>query len=268
MFRYHLTVSVVALMAASPALAGGPVAMDEPRSGPAVSAPNGKIAVFGGGDDEGGLVYGEASYSMPVGHAFGLQLDGLAGHVGRVNDSLAQGAAHLFWRDPGKGLLGLYGSALTVDSSDMYRIAGEGQLYLNGISLEGMLGWDEADDRSGTFWSGTLAYYPSENTRVFGGARHTDWRDGTIQGAGTVGFAGLEHQMNWGDDRRGYSLFGEARFGENNYRAAWGGLRVYFGANKSLKRRHREDDPFTVTPDLDEIVMNDPPVIEPEEDPE
>jgi hypothetical protein len=259
MYRYFLTVSTLALIAGTPALAGGDFATSELLSAPAVSAPNGKISVFGGGadggSDEGGLIYGEGSFSLPVAHAFGLQVDGLVGSAGSVDDTLAQGAAHLFWRDPGKGLLGLYGSALSVDSSDMYRIAGEGQLYLNRISLEGMIGWDEADDNSDTFWSGTLAYYPSENTRVFGGARHSEWRDGTIQGVGTVGFVGLEHQMNWGNDRRAYSLFGEARFGENDYGAVWGGLRVYFGQNKSLKRRHREDDPFTVIPDLEEIFV-------------
>ena len=230
------------------------MAMDEPPGGPAVSAPNGKIAVFGGGDDDGGLVFGEASYTMPLGHAFGLQVDGLVGQTGSVDDTLAQGAAHLFWRDPSKGLLGLYGSALSVDSSDMYRLGGEGQLYLNRISLEGMIGWDEADDESGLFASGTFAYYMSDNTRAYAGTRRTDWRDGTIQGVGTAGFVGLEHQTRWGNDRRGYSLFGEVRFGENDYRAAWGGLRIYFGENKSLKRRHREDDPFTVVPDLEEIV--------------
>ena len=269
MHRTFMTVSALALIAATPALAGGDFAVSEPVGGPAVSAPNGKIAVFGGGDDDGGLIYGEGSYSMPVARAFGLQVDGLVGHVGSIDDTLAQGAAHLFWRDPGKGLLGIYGSALSVDSSDMFRIAGEGQLYLNRISLEGMIGWDEADTNSDTFWSGTFAFYPSDNTRVFGGARHSDWRDGKIQGAGTVGFVGLEHQMNWGDDRRGYSLFGEARFGENDYQAVWGGLRVYFGQNKSLKRRHREDDPFTVVPDLDEIAtatvagVNQPPPMAP-----
>lgn len=258
MNRYFLTVSAIALIAASPALAGGSVAMDEPRSGAAVSAPNGKIAVFGGGGDDGGIVYGEASYSMPVGHAFGLQLDGLVGDVDDIG-GLVQGAAHLFWRDPSKGLLGLYGSVLSVDSSDMYRVAGEGQLYLNRISLEGMIGFDDADDNDSTFWSGTFAYYLNDNTRAYGGARHSDWRDGTVQGAGTAGFVGLEHQTSWGDGGRAYSLFGEARFGDDDYHAAWGGLRIYFGENKSLIRRHREDDPFTVLPDLDQKKFKEPP---------
>lgn len=258
MNRFLTTVSALALLAASPALAGGPMAVDEPRGGQAVSAPNGKIAIFGGGDDEGGVIAGEASYTMPIGHAFGLQFDGLVGDVGRVDDGIAQGAAHLFWRDPSRGLLGLYGSALTVDSSNMFRIGGEGQLYLNRISLEGMIGWDEADDDSSTHLSGTFAYYMSDNTRAYGGVRYEDWRDGSIKGVGTVGFVGFEHQMGWGNDQRGYSLFGEARFGENDYTAAWGGLRIYFGENKSLIRRHREDDPFTVIPDLDK---EDPPAV-------
>ena len=251
------------LIAVPPWLAGAVPAFAQQAGGPAVSSSNGKFAIFGGGDDEGGTVYGDASYTMPLGHAFGLQIDGLAGVAGAADDDgVYQGAAHLFWRDPGRGLLGLYGSALSADSGEMYRMAGEGQLYLNRISLEGMIGWDDADTDDSIFWSGTLAYYHSDNTRLFGGARHSDWRDGLIQGAGTVGFVGLEHQIRWGTGRQGYSVFGEARFGEA-YSAAWGGVRLYFGPNKSLMRRHREDDPFSVIPDLDDIVEFIPPPEEP-----
>lgn len=263
MNRFLTTASAIALIAASPALAGDPSAMTDYRGGPAVSAPNGKIAVYGGSDDDDGLVYGSAAYSMPLGHSFGLQVDGLVGHSGNIDETVLQGAAHLFWRDPGKGLLGLYGSALNADSAEMYRIGGEGHLYLNRITLEGLAGWDEASSDDGVFLSGTVSYYMNDNTRLFGGARHSDWRDGTIQGVGTVGFVGLEHQTRWGDDRRAYSIFGEARFGEDDHTAAWGGIRIYFGQNKSLMRRHREDDPGTQTPDLEEIVVQAPVVTPP-----
>jgi hypothetical protein len=40
------------------------------------------------------------------------------------------------------------------------------------------------------------------------------------------------------------ALFAEARFGEHSDHGAWGGLRFYFGQkDKTLIRRHREDDP-------------------------
>ena len=46
------------------------------------------------------------------------------------------------------------------------------------------------------------------------------------------------------------SLFGEGRIGEDDYKAAFGGLRVYFGQrDKTLIRRHREDDANFWEPD-------------------
>jgi hypothetical protein len=40
------------------------------------------------------------------------------------------------------------------------------------------------------------------------------------------------------------SAFVEARTGEGQFNGVWGGLKVYFGQkDKSLMRRHREDDP-------------------------
>jgi hypothetical protein len=42
------------------------------------------------------------------------------------------------------------------------------------------------------------------------------------------------------------SAFVEGRVGSNQFEGIWGGLRVYFGQKeKSLIRRHREDDPTT-----------------------
>ncbi len=40
------------------------------------------------------------------------------------------------------------------------------------------------------------------------------------------------------------SLFAEGRIGEDDYHGVWGGVRFYFGQHdKTLIRRHREDDP-------------------------
>jgi hypothetical protein len=47
------------------------------------------------------------------------------------------------------------------------------------------------------------------------------------------------------------SLFVEAQFGENDYATVFGGVKFYFGSdNKSLMRRHREDDPRNQIPEL------------------
>ena len=41
------------------------------------------------------------------------------------------------------------------------------------------------------------------------------------------------------------ALFAEGRVGEESFHGVWGGLRFYFGQkDKTLIRRHREDDPI------------------------
>ena len=41
----------------------------------------------------------------------------------------------------------------------------------------------------------------------------------------------------------GLSVFALGELGENDQYKATAGVRFYFGANKSLQKRHREDDP-------------------------
>ena len=262
--RYIITVSAVALAAASPVIAAESLNLS---GAPAVSAPNGKAAIRGGAQDGDGAFYGDIAYTMPLGHSFGLQVDGVFGHFGKTDDGVARGAAHLFWRDPGMGLLGLYGSATTVDSSEFYQIGVEAQAYLGRLSLEGKVGAEEADLDDGSFWIATAAYYFTDNLRGWVGARHTNFRDDNkiapgdvgVRGPGHIGVIGLEYQTKWVDDRRAVSLFGEGRVGEDDYDAVWAGVRIYFGPNKTLIRRHREDDPVTDIPDLIEITEPLPP---------
>jgi hypothetical protein len=54
-----------------------------------------------------------------------------------------------------------------------------------------------------------------------------------------TGHLGLEWQPA---DSLPVTLFADAALGTEDYDHAIGGLRIYFGAPKSLKRRHREDD--------------------------
>ena len=121
--------------------------MAVPGSLPAVSGLNGKVSVFGGSQDGGGKsggMFGVAgSLWVPMGFAYGLQVDGMAGS--------GHGAAfygiggHLFWRDPAKGLVGLYSSYLHWDFTngattgfDIGKFGVEGAAYLGRFSLEGL----------------------------------------------------------------------------------------------------------------------------------
>ncbi len=96
--------------------------------------------------------------------------------------------------------------------------------------------FDAGGDNDTVFALADVALYATDDLRLWAGYRH--WNDIHI------GAAGAEYQlpMQWGGTSA--ALFAEGRIGEDDYKAIWGGLRFYFGAEpKSLMRRHREDDP-------------------------
>jgi hypothetical protein len=86
-----------------------------------------------------------------------------------------------------------------------------------------------------------LVYYPMPDLQVFLGHRYV--------GGGHA--AGLGAEYLWQSDGRiATSTFVEGRVGQNDSKAVWAGLRFYFGPeDKSLMRRHREDDPSLWEPD-------------------
>ncbi len=217
-----------------------------PGSLPAVSALNGKVSVFGGSQDNGGTsggVYGVAgSISVPMGFAYGLQMDGIAGS--------GQGAAfygiggHLFWRDPAKGLIGLYSSYLNWDLTkgsttgfNIGKFGVEGAAYLGRFSLEGLAAY-QFGSANGFTGRAVAAYYPIDNLRLDAGVRY-------VEGSGAMGVVDAEWRPH---ESSGLTLFASGAFGENSFSQILGGARYYFGdPNKSLIARHRQDDP---TPDL------------------
>ena len=80
------------------------------------------------------------------------------------------------------------------------------------------------------------AYYVTDNFKAFVGHRYLGGRHAAAIG-GEVGIPMGNGKMA--------ALFAEGRVGEDDFRGAWGGLRFYFGQkDKSLIRRHREDDPL------------------------
>ena len=215
---------------------------------PAVSGVNGKISGFGGWEDhdlgpDGGLVGIDGSISFPLGQMFGFQVDGLASSLD--GNFIGGAAGHLFWRDPSVGLLGLYGSWVTRDDSgvDTWRIGVEGAYYSGPISIEAVVGYDDADvpaiiliDDENLFAQADLAYYATPDLRFSVGYRRLNDID--------MAAVGAEWQLP-NDFIGGTSLFAEGRVGEDDYASVWAGLRVYLAAeNKTLIRRHREDDPL------------------------
>lgn len=201
---------------------------------PAVSDVNGKIAGGFGAFDGDGIGFGLGSFSLPIGHAFGLQVDALGGGSG--GGGFGGVAGHSFWRDPSRALFGVYGSWLTADHIrfDVAHVAGEAEVYFDRLSLEGMAGLEFGDADTGFFGSATLAYYPLDDLRLYGGYRHVNDIN--------VAAAGFEWQVPnaW---FTGLSLYGDGRVSDTRLWAVYGGLRLYLGADKPLIRRHREDDP-------------------------
>ena len=110
---------------------------------PAVSGPNGKFAVEGGGGADDGEGIATGSFALPVGHDFGVQADGVVGSFG--DELLGGRALHLFTRDPSRYLFGVYGSYHTWDQINIWRAALEGELYIGRVTLEGLGGYESLD---------------------------------------------------------------------------------------------------------------------------
>ena len=231
-------------LAADPPVDGQAYALDDNL--PAVSGLNGKIAVYGGYQDDevgdGGVFGLLGSVSVPLGHRYGFQADA---QIAAVEDDLfGRLGGHLFWRNPALGLLGIYGAVEGYDDTnfDACRLAAEGEVYFDRVTARIMAGIEEVDfpggggSDLGAFGVADLAYYFNDDLKASVGYRHMN---DTHMAA-----AGIEYQLQNGFFGSGTSLFAEGRVGENDYAAAWAGVRLYLGAGqKTLIRRHREDDP-------------------------
>ena len=241
--------SVLALSMA-PALAADFTERFEGRE-PAVSGINAKVEGGYTWIDIGGvnadLWHGAGAVSVPIGQQFGLQVDagvGRFGVPGAGSATLAGAAAHLFWRDPAIGLIGLYGDGVGLwantgggGSLSLWRYGVEAELYLDRISIEGFVGGDHVRGGGATLntFSGEAmaAFYATDNIRVHGGiGQRFEQTYGRVGGEAILPFAS-----------NNVAVFADASF-SRNVTTVGGGMRVYFGeAGKSLIDRHRKDDP-------------------------
>lgn len=241
----------------APVLSADMTAVYKPYTVPAkaaVSAPNYKFDVLGGWadgktpiNDYGSGIFGVAgSFTVPINTNYGFQADALAGSWG--GDGFYGGAAHLFWRDPARGLLGLYGSVTYLDRGNwpfindnsgvtVGRVGGEAEIYWNAVTLRGVAGWEGGNVHSRGFVKADLAWYPSSNTTLSVGYRNTGGLSALALGAEFL------LPQNIGNGQA--SIYAEGRIGEENFRAALAGLRIYFGPSKTLIDKHRRDDPWS-----------------------
>lgn len=255
----HMTLKTALLSGAAMGLvfgAGAPVrAADIFAEGaglaPAVDVLNGKVEGFGGwadgrfgrsGDFVGG---GLASVTLPLGERFGAQVDGIA--ASKRGDFVGGGAGHLFTRDPASYLSGVYGSGIGFDdrlNSWNAKIGAEGEAYFGRLTLSGVLGYEhigggssatERTRKGGSFFDYVdVSYYVTDDWKLSAGHRYTGRKHAAALGTEiALPVAGFDS-----------SAFVEGRLGEKDYKAVWGGLKVYFGGgDKTLIARHRESDP-------------------------
>lgn len=230
------SVAIAALIGAAPAddFILWPDA-DPDHQAPAVSGPNGKLEGSYGelGGRHGGAAGG--SFAVPLGHEFGLQVDGLAGWFD--GDFVGGSAAQGFWRDPDRALIGIFGSYRYDDrfgGKSSYGIGPQAELYLGPVTLRGLVGAQFGDASRGVMSAESVSWYPTDDIALTLGHQLADEGHAAALGAEMQVYAGSSF---------GVALFAEGRFGEQDRDAAWAGLRIYFGDEKTLLRRHREDDP-------------------------
>jgi hypothetical protein len=206
----------------------------------AVSGFNGKLqggAGYSDIKDEQGDFAWEAigSLSFPLGCMLGFQLD--AGVRENLDDTQFGGIAHLFFRDPESWLFGVTGGVLDGEDVTLIPIGPEIELYLGNFSIEAWGGYvhidpDEGDSEDSGFVIADAAFYLSDDFRVSVGGKIVDDYEGVR--------AGIEYQFG----ESPLSLYSNAELGDDDYVKVVGGLKFYFGGEqKSLIRRHREDDP-------------------------
>ena len=247
------------------------------KSKPAVDGVNGKLDIYGGASqtdfvrvpefsglpplqpanlwkDSSGVT---GTISVPLSHSFGAQFDVGSGVYG--NRVMGDASAHVFWRDPDKGLVGAYGSGQYLSGqigSGVWRGAGEFESYIGsftGRALIGIQGQSQYSagvntqqysfyDVQSIFYSPNrffdhleLTYYPIQDLALSVGHIYSFGMNGVTSSAEYLlpQFSGKDAAP---------AVYVETNYAWNNAASLVGGLRVYFG-NKpnSLIRRQRED---------------------------
>lgn len=212
----------------------------------AVSELNGKLEVSYGNfnSDDGWST--EGSVSMPVAESLGFQLDGL--HAAVDGNEFSGGGAHFFWRERQTGLLGLSIGGVFAEVVDCYELSTEGEYYLNWVTLGMKAGYaaieyDKAmpfieTNKKGILGLFYITAYPLDNLSFSLGYEHR-FDNNSIR-------LDAEYQL----PIDGLSLFARTMVADHDYEHALFGLRYYFGAKKSLKERHRHDDPRSIVQDV------------------
>ncbi|MEC9342403.1 MAG: hypothetical protein VYD64_01025, partial [Pseudomonadota bacterium] len=161
---------------------------------------------------------------FPFFDQFGAQLDlGIGSY--RSSYTSAAAGLHLFWRDPSVGLLGVYGDWGYVNPEHAGRMGVEAAWYSGNWSIDAFAGVQFGQHVLTEFVDEVdLSYYFTENFKASVGHRLT--------ARGHVANIGFEYLPELGM-ASGWSIYGEAETGEDDYHGAWLGLRYSFGSSSA-----------------------------------
>ncbi len=203
---------------------------------PAVNPLNVKVTAAGTSTEgEGGWFFGGA-LTAPLGEAWGFQ--GEAGAFGNDGDTVYGVGGHIFTRDPSSYLLGVFAAYASEDVLDIdaTRLGAEAEIYLNQLSILAKAGYQfsNVSTLEGGFADIELRWYISDDFALSAGGAFAENNEAARLGAEwRPGFSALP----------GLAFRADASFGEGNTESYLGGLTYYFGADATLKDRHRKQDP-------------------------
>ena len=202
----------------------------------AVDGVNFTLGALGGSLDGAGNGMGLISIStaIPYFSSFGIQGDLAYGLYDGVNaETSAAAALHVFWRNPGVGMLGIYGDWGYLSPVHSGRLGLEASHYSGQWTIEGLFAMEFGQNVLTKFVDEVdVSYYFDENRKVSFGHRLTS--------RGHVANVGFEVQFGEGAGTA-WSVFGEAEAGQDDYYQVFAGIKTTFGASgaKTMMARDR-----------------------------
>jgi hypothetical protein len=208
-----------------------------------------KLTGTGGQVEDEGAWFVNGILTAPLGNSWGFQLEGAG--AGVDDEHVLGGAAHLFTRDPESYLLGLFAAYASESEFDLdaTRLGAEAEIYLDQVSVLVAAGYQFSDSlEESAFGDIELRWYISDNFAVSGG--------GGFMEDSSVARLGAEWQPGF-SALPGLAFRVDGAFGDDDYDSVMGGITYYFGANASLKDRHRRQDPASALVGLLQSVQQE-----------
>ncbi|WP_397382459.1 hypothetical protein [Prosthecobacter sp.] len=242
---YLTLFAVLATASVSQPFAGEPVqGIAAAATQPAVSAINGKLDTNYGAINRSSTRGVAGSLSLPLGQRFGAQLDGLYQH-GFATNIYGLGT-HFFARDPGKGLIGLVFSGTTSRKFTDAIVGMEGEYYFKKVTLGAVAGYNNYDSHVPTTFPGLATHQSFLAARLYAAVYPMDDLMVRLEYQSRFNHNFYIAHMELQTPIKGTAVYVDGGVGENGYAHVLGGVRIYFGGDKPLKDRHRQDDPSNV----------------------